>query len=442
MRSVSSSTSPVHFPRHRGQAPGGRPVRKHSRFKQASLAGTTVAAVVFLVGTAFPTAASAAQTVQLGTAAPFAVLAHSAVTDVPTSTITGDVGLSPAAGTKITGLTPAEVSGTIYAPDTTGPGGIAGDNPLLLTMATHDLTTAYNNAAGDGATTTYTTGDNQLGGKTLTAGVYAFGGASSANITAAGPLVLDGGGSYDSVFVFQASSTLVTASNSVVQTRERCPSLQRLLAGRQLGDPGHREHFRGYDHGQSVGNAQHGRHRPGPGPGPQRRRDPRRQHHHHPVDVQDGARLTHHDDHDHVARHHPDHGARHHPDHRARHHRHHPARRPGHHRHHLARRLGWHRGGNFRYLGHDDRHGEGRPEPVALPAPAPAGPGSSHPGSPTPAWAERPIPVIGSSSCSVRRSWPERWWPSPSDSAGAVFSPTGEDRPVGMRSDLLVTPAA
>ena len=75
MRSVSSSTSPVHFPRRRGQAPGGRTIRQHSHFKQASLAGTTAAAIVFLVGTAFPTAASAAQTVQLGTAAPFAVLA-------------------------------------------------------------------------------------------------------------------------------------------------------------------------------------------------------------------------------------------------------------------------------------------------------------------------------------------------------------------------------
>ena len=146
MRSVSSSTSPVHLPRHPGQAPGGRPVRRHGR----SHAGLTWPVrrsppLVFLVGTAFPTAASAAQTVQLGTAAPFAVLAHSAVTDVPTSTITGDVGLSPAAGTNITGLTPAEVSGTIYAPDATGPGGIAGDNPGLLTVATHDLTTAYNN---------------------------------------------------------------------------------------------------------------------------------------------------------------------------------------------------------------------------------------------------------------------------------------------------------
>ena len=48
-------------------------------------------------------------------------------------------------------MTPAEVSGTIYAPDTTGPGGIAGDNPGLLTLANHDLTTAYNTAAGDGS---------------------------------------------------------------------------------------------------------------------------------------------------------------------------------------------------------------------------------------------------------------------------------------------------
>ena len=48
---------------------------------------------------------------QLGTATPFAVLAATAVTDIPTSSITGDVGLSPAAGTNYAGLTQAEVTG-------------------------------------------------------------------------------------------------------------------------------------------------------------------------------------------------------------------------------------------------------------------------------------------------------------------------------------------
>lgn len=171
---------------------------------------------VGLLGPAFTGPAAAAGTVELGTATPFAVLAATAVTNVPTSSLTGDVGLSPAAGTNYAGLTQAEVSGTIYSTDGTGPAGTV-SNPALLTTAQNDLTTAYVAAAGQTPTSTFNGGDNQLGGQTLTAGVYAFGHASTANITAASPLVLNGQGDANAVFVFQASSDLVTASDSVVQ---------------------------------------------------------------------------------------------------------------------------------------------------------------------------------------------------------------------------------
>jgi Ice-binding-like len=170
---------------------------------------------MLLVMFAWTPVASAAQTVQLGTATPFAVLAGTEITDVPTSAITGDVGLSPAAGSN-DGLTQPEVTGTIYSVDATGPAGSV-DDPALLTLAKADLTTAFGSAAGQLPTTTYTTLDNQLGGQTLVPGVYAFGHASTANITAASPLVLNGEGNVNATFVFQASSDLVTASNSVVQ---------------------------------------------------------------------------------------------------------------------------------------------------------------------------------------------------------------------------------
>ena len=193
-----------------------RPPRRRSGSRHSSLAVVTVVGVAMttlvLAGTAFAPAASAATTVQLGTAAPFAVLAGTEVTNVPTSAITGDVGLSPAAGSNYAGLTQAQVTGGIYAADATGPTDSI-DDPALLTTAKNDLTTAQTSANGQGATTSYTTGDNQLGGQTLTPGVYAFGAATTANITAASPLVLNGNG----VYIFQASSSLVTASGSVVQ---------------------------------------------------------------------------------------------------------------------------------------------------------------------------------------------------------------------------------
>ena len=189
-------------------------MKKFNRYSViTTLAATLTIALVFgLSGIAM----AATYAVGLGTADSFAVLAGTAVTNVPTSVITGNVGLSPAAGSNYAGLTSAEVTGTIYAVDGSGPGGSV-NNPALLTTAKNDLTAAYLDAAGRTPTQTFVAGDNQLGGQTLTAGVYAFGHATSANITAASPLTLDAQGNSSAVFIFQASSDLVTASSSVVR---------------------------------------------------------------------------------------------------------------------------------------------------------------------------------------------------------------------------------
>src|SRR5256885_11667239 len=72
--------------------------------------------------------------VNLGSTAKFAVLAGSLISNVPGSAITGDVGLSPSAGSMITGFGENEITGTVYTVDETGP---AGSVP-----AASDLTTA------------------------------------------------------------------------------------------------------------------------------------------------------------------------------------------------------------------------------------------------------------------------------------------------------------
>jgi hypothetical protein len=158
-------------------------------------------------------ARAATATVSLGTADSFAVLAYSEVTDNPPSVITGNVGVYPASGAAITGLTCAEVTGTIYDRD----GGYAGSpstcrvtDPGLLTTAKSDLGIAYTDASERTGATVLTGSDNQLGGQTLTPGVYSFSHASNYNLTAASPLTLSGNG----VFIFQASSDLITASAS------------------------------------------------------------------------------------------------------------------------------------------------------------------------------------------------------------------------------------
>ncbi len=188
------------------------PRRWRLRLGVVSVVGVTTTSILLLLGTASVPVASAATTVNLGAAAPFAVLAGSEVTDVPTSAIHGDVGLSPAAGSNYSGLTQSQVTGTIYSTNASGPTGYVED-PGLLQTAKSNLTTAFVSAQGQLPTQTFVTGDNQLGGKVLTPGVYAFGAAATANITAASPLVLNGSG----VYIFQASSSLVTASGSVVE---------------------------------------------------------------------------------------------------------------------------------------------------------------------------------------------------------------------------------
>lgn len=178
------------------------------KFNRSALLALTV---FFGIGPIGMSAAFAADptTVDLGAAESFAVLGATEVTNVPVSVITGDVGLSPAAGSNYAGITDAQVDGTIYAIDGSGPTGSVA-NPVLLTTAQGNVTDAYVDAAGRTPDDTFVSADNQLGGQTLIPGVYAFGAASTANLT--GTLTLSGNG----VFIFQASSSLVTASSSVV----------------------------------------------------------------------------------------------------------------------------------------------------------------------------------------------------------------------------------
>jgi len=132
----------------------------------------------------------------LGTAANFAVLGGSTVTNTGSTVVTGDLGIWP--GTAITGFPPGKVNGTIHATD------------AVAQQAQSDVTTAYNALAGLSCNTSLTGQD--LGGLTLTPGVYCF--TSSAQLT--GTLTLNAQGNPSAIFVFKIGSTLTTASHSSV----------------------------------------------------------------------------------------------------------------------------------------------------------------------------------------------------------------------------------
>jgi len=134
----------------------------------------------------------------LGSAAPFGVLAGSTVTNTGSSVIGGHVGVSP--GGAITGFPPGTISsGSSFH--------VANGTSAAAQVS---LTAAYNDLAGQAPTQNLSGQD--LGGMTLTSGVYRF--DSSAQLT--GNLTLNAQGSTNSAWIFQIGSALTTASNSSV----------------------------------------------------------------------------------------------------------------------------------------------------------------------------------------------------------------------------------
>jgi hypothetical protein len=127
----------------------------------------------------------------------FAVLGGSAVTNSGASSVTGDLGVSPT--NAVSGFPPGIVTGTIHYAD------------VAAGLAQTDVITAYNDLVSQACDTTFTP-PTDVGGMTLTPGVYCFG--SSAGLT--GILTLNAQGDPNAVWVFKIGSTLTTAAGASV----------------------------------------------------------------------------------------------------------------------------------------------------------------------------------------------------------------------------------
>lgn len=151
---------------------------------------------------AMPVTSIASQaTVELGSTADFAVLAGTTVTNTGTTTINGtaggNVGVYP--GSAFPGQANVTITnGTVHFSD------------AVAINAKTDLVTAYDDAA---ARTPVTTIPSELGGQTLTPGVYT---SATGAFQITGTLTLDAQGDPDGVFVFQMATTLITAADSSV----------------------------------------------------------------------------------------------------------------------------------------------------------------------------------------------------------------------------------
>jgi hypothetical protein len=178
------------------------PQMKLSKYRAraaGSRSARTAAIMLFLlsllVTLSFASSAGAATPVPLGTADSFAILAGAGITQTGPNTIMGDIGTFPT--TTISGPGTLILTGTNHGGDGVTQG------------AKGDLTNAYLNAAAQGPTMPIVA---DLGGQVLSPGVHNSGG----QILLTGAVTLDGQGDPNAVFIFQAGSSLTTASASVV----------------------------------------------------------------------------------------------------------------------------------------------------------------------------------------------------------------------------------
>lgn len=143
--------------------------------------------------------------VNLGVAGKFAILSKSGITNVYKSAVTGDIGASPITGAAIL-VSCAEVVGSIYSVDAAGPLPCRLTNASRLTTAVENMQSAYSDAAGRSKPNFVNLGAGNIGGKTLTPGLYKW---TSAVII---PSNITISGGPDDVWIFQIAGTLNMSS--------------------------------------------------------------------------------------------------------------------------------------------------------------------------------------------------------------------------------------
>jgi hypothetical protein len=167
-------------------------------------------------GGLMPAMGGPAQPVNLGTpgdlkaAGSYVILTKTAIVNTPTSTITGDIGVSPGATIDVRGFnlvldatnsfsTSTQVTGKIFASDHMSP------TPANLTAAVISMEAAYNDAAGRPAGT-LDLGSGTLNGDNLTPGTYTW----TSNVDIKGNITLTGTATH--VWIFQIPGTLILES--------------------------------------------------------------------------------------------------------------------------------------------------------------------------------------------------------------------------------------
>lgn len=152
--------------------------------------------------------------VNLGTAGDYVILAKSGISTTGVTEIVGDIALSPAAATFITGFsltspattfsTSSLVTGQVFASNYETP------TPAALTTAVLDMQTAYSDAAGRTLPDFIELGAGNVNGMTLVPGLYKWGTGLAIPAT----LTLNGG--VNDVWIFQVAQDLSVGNGAII----------------------------------------------------------------------------------------------------------------------------------------------------------------------------------------------------------------------------------
>src|SRR5438045_3879233 len=152
--------------------------------------------------------------VNLGTAGDYVILAKSGVSTTGVTAVVGDIGLSPAAATYVTGFalstppttftTSSQVTGKVWASNYAVP------TPANLTTAILNMQTAYTDAAGRTSPTATELGAGNIQGMTLVPGLYKWG----TGVSIPSAVTLSGGA--NDVWIFQSAQNLTVSNGAIV----------------------------------------------------------------------------------------------------------------------------------------------------------------------------------------------------------------------------------
>nr|MDP2192161.1 ice-binding family protein [Rhodoferax sp.] len=182
--------------------------------------------------------------VSLGAAGNYVILAKTTVSTVPNSVITGDVGVSPAATSFLTGFsltmvgttsaTSTQVTGVLYGADMTTP------TNSNLTTAVSAMETAYTDAATRPAPPDFLNlGSGEIGGQTLVPGLYTW----TTGVSISTDVTVSGGANDVWIFQIPGNLTMSAAKRVILGGSAQAKNIFWQVAG--FVEIGTNAHFEG-----------------------------------------------------------------------------------------------------------------------------------------------------------------------------------------------------